>query len=134
MVSGYLCYFDTADESGLAPAPASRTERLFHVCVGACIYRRDVFETLGGAFDETLVYGEDVDLLLRVREHGVPFSILRSVELYYRQHPKSMMATNTERQHADFRRAAHKSLMRRRAAGTLATPLPDFIQFLEPST
>ena len=89
---------------------------------------------IGGAFDESLLYGEDVDLLLRVREHGLPFSILRSVELYYRQHPGSMMARNTERQHADFRRAAHKSLLRRRAAGTLASKLPEFIQFLEPST
>jgi glycosyltransferase involved in cell wall biosynthesis len=130
MVSGYVCYFETA--AGLAPAPGSRTERLFHVHVGACIYRREVFERIGGAFDEDLLYAEDVDLLQRVREHRVPFTILRSVELYYRQHAASMMSAQHPRKQSDFRLAAHKSLRRRRAAGTLATPLPDFIHFLEP--
>jgi glycosyltransferase involved in cell wall biosynthesis len=132
MVSGYVTYFETPDEDGLSPMPGSRTETLFHVHVGACIYRRDVFEAIGGAFDETFIYSEDVDLLLRVREAGVPFTILRSAELYYRRHPNSMMAKEDPAKDASLRLAMSKSLRRRRERGTLGTPLPDFSSFLEP--
>lgn len=41
----------------------------------AC-FRRDVFEGVGG-YDETHQYHEDVDLGLRLRKKGVPFSLLR---------------------------------------------------------
>jgi glycosyltransferase involved in cell wall biosynthesis len=132
MVSGYVCYFDEASEDGLVPRPGSRTERLFHVHVGACIYRKEVFDRLGGPFDEDFRYSEDVDLLLRVREAAVPFTILRSVELYYRQHPASMMAQKDPRREADFRLAARKSLLRRRAKGVANSPLRDFASYLEP--
>lgn len=133
MVSGYVTYFETADHTGLEPAAGTRTETLFHVHVGACVYERDVFERIGGAFDEDFLYSEDVDLMLRVRENGIPFSILRSVELYYRRHPTSLMAQTDPRKDAGFRLAAHKSMVRRRRAGKLQTPLPDFAQYLEPA-
>jgi glycosyltransferase involved in cell wall biosynthesis len=130
MVSGYVRYFERADDSGLEPAADSRTETLFHVHLGACIYRSAVFGQVG-RFDESLLYGEDVDLMLRVRETAVPFTILRSVELFYRRHAASLMAADNPRQQADFRLATHKSILRRRAAGTLATPLRDFASFVE---
>lgn len=132
MVSGYVTYFETPDEEGLAPMPGSRTETLFHVHVGACIYRREVFETIGGAFDEAFVYSEDVDLLLRVREAGIPFTILRSTELFYRRHPDSMMSRTDPAKEASLALAMNRSLRRRRERGTLGTPLPDFSSFLEP--
>ena len=132
MVSGYTCYFETADDEGLRPAAGSRTERIFHVHVGSCLYRRDVFDRIGGAFDEDFLYSEDVDLLLRLRESDLPFSILHSVELYYRKHSASMMARADPRRDADFRLAAHKSLRRRRATGQLKVPLRDFSDYLEP--
>lgn len=132
MVTGYICYFDEPSQDGLRPAPGSRTENLFHVHVGACLYRKKVFEQIGGAFDEDFLYSEDVDLLLRVREAGIPFTILRSIELYYRQHSTSMMAQTNPRKEAGFRLAARKSLLRRRAAGTLNIPLRDFASYLEP--
>jgi glycosyltransferase involved in cell wall biosynthesis len=131
MVSGYVRYFERADDSGFEPAADSRTETLFHVHLGACIYRSAVFDQVG-RFDESLLYGEDVDLMLRVREAAVPFTILRSVELFYRRHAASLMAADNPRQQADFRLATHKSIVRRRAAGTLATPLSDFASFVEP--
>jgi glycosyltransferase involved in cell wall biosynthesis len=131
MVSGYVRYFETADGSGLEPAANSRTETIFHVHLGACIYRRETLDKLGGRFDEALLYGEDVDLMLRVREAAVPFTILRSVELFYRRHAASLMAADNPRQQADFRLATHKSILRRRAGGTLATPLRDFASFVE---
>ena len=133
MVSGYVRYFETAAASGLEPAADSRTETIFHVHLGTCLYRRHVFERVGGAFDDDFLYAEDVDLLLRVREAGIPFTILRSVELFYRRHPASLMAAGNPRKQSDFRLAAHKSIGRRRATGTLATPLRDFAHYVEPS-
>ncbi len=41
----------------------------------AC-FRRETFEMIGG-YDETHQYHEDIDLGLRLRKKGVPFSILR---------------------------------------------------------
>ena len=132
MVTGYIRYFELASADGLSPAPGSRSQALFHVNLGACLYRREVFDKVGGAFDESLVYSEDVDLLLRVREHNIPFTILRCVTLYYRQHPASMMAQDDPRKAMCFKLAANKSLLRRRASGTLGQPLPDFSSYLEP--
>ena len=134
MVSGYVCYFEEPSQSGLEPAQGSRTENIFHVHVGACIYRKKVFEQIGGAFDEDFLYSEDVDLMLRVREADVPFTILRSVELYYRKHSSSMMAQTNPRKEASFHLAARKSMLRRRVAGTLNLPLRDFASYLEPLT
>jgi glycosyltransferase involved in cell wall biosynthesis len=134
MVTGYVRYFEVATGDGLSPEPGSRTQALFHVNLGACLYRREVFDQIGGGFDESLVYSEDVDLLLRVREHNIPFTILRCVSLYYRQHPASMMSQPDPRKEMGFKLAAHKSLLRRRAAGTLGQPLRDFFTYLEPES
>lgn len=131
MVTGYLCYFDELDEGRLQPAQGSRTGSLFYVQVGACLYRKEVFARIGG-FDEDLLFAEDVDLLLRLREADIPFAILRSIELYYRQHPASMMARGGPGKRAAFQLAARKSLARRRAAGTSHVPLRDFSSYLEP--
>lgn len=132
MVSGYVTYFETADANGLDPLPGSRMETLFHVHVGACIYRREAFDALGGAFDEAFVYSEDVDLLLRVREAGLDFRILRTPELFYRRHPASMMAQNTPLKEASLQLAISRSLRRRRKIGMLGRPLPDFAEYLDP--
>ena len=90
-MSGFVRYFDVLDRDRLAPAENSRIETLFHVHLGACLYRREVFERIG-TFSETLMYSEDVDLLLRVREAEIDFTILRGIMLYYRRHADSMMA------------------------------------------
>lgn len=131
MVSGLVCYFDILDPLRLAPASASRTETLFHVHLGACIYRRSVLERIG-TFDESLLYAEDVDLLLRLREAGIDFTILRAVMLYYRKHGASMMAQKNPRKSADFKRVVAKSVIRRRSAGMPAVDLNSFEAFFEP--
>lgn len=132
MVTGYVTYFEDASDTGLEPRPGTRVETLFHVHVGACIYRRAAFDVIGGAFDEAFIYSEDVDLLLRVREAGLKFLILRTTELYYRRHPDSMMAQTTPQKEASLQLAMSRSLRRRRKAGTLGAPLPDFVSYLEP--
>jgi glycosyltransferase involved in cell wall biosynthesis len=130
MVTGFVRYFDVLDRARLAPAEDSRIETLFHVHVGACVYRRAVFERIG-TFDETLLYSEDVDLLLRVREVGIDFTILRAIMLYYRKHPNSMMAQKNPRRSADFRRAVALSMARRRARGLPPIDLDRFESFIE---
>jgi glycosyltransferase involved in cell wall biosynthesis len=130
MVSGFVRYFDLLDRASLAPAESARTETLFHVHLGACLYRREVFERIG-TFNETLLFSEDVDLLLRVREAGVDFTILRDVMLYYRRHGDSMMAQKNSRKSADFRRAISMSLARRRASGQQPIDHNLFETFLE---
>jgi glycosyltransferase involved in cell wall biosynthesis len=132
MVSGQVCYFDRAADNGLSPAADARTETIFHVHLGACIYKRAFLESIG-LFDTSLQFAEDVDLMLRARESGRDFTILRSTELYYRRHDGSMTARDEGRMAQCFRLAAHKSLMRRRAAGRLGIALKDFSSYLEPS-
>jgi GT2 family glycosyltransferase len=57
---------------------------------GGAAYRREVFE-MAGKFDESLLRGEDSDLAVRLRQHGVgilyyPFhSIRRHYEPYFRE-------------------------------------------------
>jgi GT2 family glycosyltransferase len=83
--------------------------------LGAGLYKRAVFEKLGN-FDPKLQSGEDVDWFMRVRENGIPMSIIDSVTLYYRFH-----TTNTTRdrdiRNSFFLKAIKKSLDRRRLRG-----------------
>ena len=130
MVSGFVRYFDKLDPVTLAPARNSRVETLFHVHLGACLYRREVFERIG-YFNESLLYSEDVDLLLRVREAGINFTILRGIMLYYRKHESSMMARDNPRKSSDFRRAVALSVARRRAGGNAPMDLNLFETFVE---
>jgi glycosyltransferase involved in cell wall biosynthesis len=132
MVSGYVCYFETQCDNELRPASGSRQERLFHVHLGACLYKRSFLDAIGH-FDEELVYSEDVDMMLRVRESQRPFTILRSTELYYRRHAASMMAQTDSLRERSLQLATYKSLLRRRRKGTLAVPLKDFSTYLEPA-
>lgn len=129
MVAGHVLSFDQTSENGLEPSGALG-ESTFHVNLGTCIYRREALDRIG-RFDPDFRYAEDVDMLLRVRESGIPFQILRSTELYYRQHPASMMAEEDPRKHSDFRLAIGKSLSRRRASNN-SIPLKHFAAYFEP--
>jgi GT2 family glycosyltransferase len=130
VVSGFVQYFDRLDQERLAPAADSRVETLFHVHLGAALFRRAVFDAVG-LFDETLRYSEDVDLLLRIREADIPMTILRARTLFYRRHDASLMAQADPAKDRDFKRTLASSLMRRRRRG-LVTPLAPFETLIEP--
>ncbi|NTV95555.1 MAG: glycosyltransferase family 2 protein [Thiobacillus sp.] len=132
VVSGFVQYFDRLDRERLAPAADSRVETLFHVHLGAAVFRRSVFDAVGG-FDETLRYSEDVDLLLRIREEDIPMTILRARTLYYRRHDDSLMAQSDPAKERDFKRTLAGSLMRRRRKGVV-TPLAPFETLIEPES
>jgi glycosyltransferase involved in cell wall biosynthesis len=54
--------------------------------LGACLWRRSVFDTVG-MLDEGLSLCEDLDLLLRCWEKDVRKAEVNVVTLYYRRHP-----------------------------------------------
>ena len=58
---------------------------LVNLLVGAALYRRRVFDRVGG-FDEAMRYGEDWDWFMRAREQGVPIGVHDDVTLLYRRH------------------------------------------------
>lgn len=132
VVSGFVQYFDRLDRENLVPAVDSRLETLFHVHLGAAIFHHSVFEAVG-PFDESLLYSEDVDLLLRIREAGIPMTILRARTLYYRRHDDSLMSRADRSKERDFKSALAKSLVRRRRKGMTA-PLAPFETLIEPET
>ena len=112
----------------LAPSSDSRTRDILHIHLGASIYRRGVFDQVG-MFDERLTYSEDVDLMLRLMEARIPFTILRDITLFYRRHPDSMTSTMTDQERIDFNRALFMSLSRRKHAGN-TKPMAPFADFV----
>lgn len=129
VVSGYVRYFDKLDRDTLAPADESRTNDIFHVHLGAAIFRRAVFEELG-EFHEEMTYSEDVDLILRIRESDFAMTILDHITLYYRRHEHAMTAKITQDEARSFNMAIMRSMMRRKAAG-ISEPLPPFSTLIE---
>ena len=130
VVSGFVQYFDRLDRENLVPAADSRLETLFHVHLGAAVFHRSVFEEVG-PFNENLLYSEDVDLLLRIREADIPMTILRAHTLYYRRHDGSLMSKSDHAKERDFKSALANSLVRRRRKGSVA-PLAPFETLIEP--
>jgi glycosyltransferase involved in cell wall biosynthesis len=131
VVSGFVQYFDLLDAQKLAPAENSRIETIFHVHLGACLFRKSAFEKIG-VFDEAFIYSEDVDLQFRIREQRIGFAIMRAVTLYYRRHADSMMTRNHPNKKLDFHRAIARSLVRRRAGGAEPTDLAPLETFIDP--
>jgi glycosyltransferase involved in cell wall biosynthesis len=99
VVGGLVTWFKELDRDRLVPAEHSSVETKNVQQIGAAIFRRSVFDRIG-LFDESLMYAEDCDLLLRVIEAQVPFVVLNTPTLYYRRHGDSMMARNDPRKKA----------------------------------
>lgn len=87
-----------------------------HVNVGASLYRRSVFDELGG-FDARFRYAEDYDLMFRIRDSGMKMASTDAVTLYYRMHENSLTARDHDRQMRDITLAVGLSRQRRRKLG-----------------
>jgi glycosyltransferase involved in cell wall biosynthesis len=129
VVAGLVTYFGELDRETLAPAASSRVETLFIHNVGSMVFCRSVFDRIG-LFDETLMYGEDGDLLMRILEAQVPFVILNTPTLYHRRHGDSMMARDDPRKKSDLIRVVAMSRARRQKSGS-SLALGSFDRYLE---
>src|SRR5262245_50023559 len=111
----------------LSAPTLAETAFLHHVA--SMVFRRSVFDRIG-LFDETLTYGEDGDLFMRILEAEVPFVILNTPTLYYRRHGDSMMTRDDPRKKSDLIRAVAMSRARRRNSG-LSLALRSLDPYLE---
>lgn len=115
-VGGLLTKFESLNGRTLTPERDSATETQCGVNPGIWMFRDRVFKKIG-TFDPDFRYAEDLDLALRMRDGGIPFTILDVAVLYYRQHNASMMRRKDRRMVTDFWKAAAKSARRRKEKG-----------------
>jgi len=128
VVSGLIQHFRRSEFSALDSVNPVHTR--VHVNLGACLFRRGVFDVVG-AFEESLSHCEDVDLMFRIRESGLKVVIMREVTLYYRVRPGSLTQTQTiQEQERDALKALRLSIGRRRHIGCTAD-LPRFTSLIE---
>lgn len=80
--------------------------------------RRDVLVELGG-YDESYERGEDMDLLVRMRERSIPYVVLPEVLVYRRYHGDSLSAGHSP--HDNLIRSLHAKLERSRTSDTRAS-------------
>lgn len=92
-----------------------------HVHLGALIARRSVFETVG-LLDESMRFSEDFDWWNRVREAGIPLTILDVPTLHYFVHGRNSIQGKSARELGVLDVLA-KSLQRRRAKAGSALPI-----------
>ena len=69
--------------------------------LSSVMFRREVFFELGG-YDTSFVHGEDMDLLVRMRERGIEYQVIPEIVLYRRYQPSSLTGG----------RAPHEPLLR----------------------
>jgi glycosyltransferase involved in cell wall biosynthesis len=80
---------------------------------GSALIRRDVLEHLGG-FDPTFVWGEDMDLLVRMREQGVEIAVLPEIVLHRRYTGTNMTAPPNRPESNPLLRSLREKLDRER--------------------
>ena len=114
-VWGKVRWFDRQHADELRPADDSRILDVFAINLGAGIIRRTVLNRIG-PLDATLTYAEDIDFVLRIRDFGVPITVLPSVTLYYRRHPNAMTSELTAKERSDMKKAFLRSVARRGAS------------------
>jgi GT2 family glycosyltransferase len=75
--------------------------------------RRSAFDAVGG-FDESFTHSEDMDLMFRLRERGIPIEILPDVVVFRRFHGTNLTASAPST--SPLLRSLHQKLERERAA------------------
>jgi alpha-1,6-rhamnosyltransferase len=78
----------------------------------SAMFRRDVLLGLGG-YNTEFVHGEDTDLLIRMREAGIPYHVLPDIVVYRRFHESSL--TGGRAQHTPLLKSLREKLERERA-------------------
>ena len=80
----------------------------------SAMLRRSAFEAIGG-FDESFTHSEDMDLLFRLREHGIAIEVLPDVVMFRRFHGANLSGSAPET--SPLLRSLRQKLERERAAG-----------------
>jgi glycosyltransferase involved in cell wall biosynthesis len=78
----------------------------------SAMLRRSAFDAVGG-FDESFTHSEDMDLMFRLREHGIGIEILPDVLVYRRFHGENLTASAPET--SPLLRSLRQKLERERA-------------------
>lgn len=105
-----------------APPVATYETPSFIYLVGCGIYRRTVFESVGG-FDTSMRYGEDTDWFFRSWEIDTPMRMIMEPMIHYRLHPGGMTHGRGIVEKG-YLRVLKKSIDRRRENGNVrAFPL-----------
>src|SRR5690606_33865134 len=86
--------------------------------------RRELFDRYG-LCDESLAFGEDVDLLFRFWEHGVPIVESPEPAIIYRRHT-SNMTNDLENTQRALVQCLQRSLARRRRDPSLRSDIPEY--------
>lgn len=84
----------------------------------SAMLRRSAFEAIGG-FDESFTHSEDMDLLFRLREQGIPIEVLPDVVMFRRFHGANL--TGSAPATSPLLRSLRQKLERERAAGKEAS-------------
>jgi glycosyltransferase involved in cell wall biosynthesis len=128
IVSGLVQRFHCADANTHAPADAGGPA-LPTASLAACLFRREVFARIG-LLDETLLWSDDHDFMLRAREAGLRIVIMRRIALYYRRRAGSLSQDASAPRDFQLLDIVHRSLKRRRQAGTAMhlVPLAELIE------
>jgi glycosyltransferase involved in cell wall biosynthesis len=79
----------------------------------SAMLRRSAFDAVGG-FDESFTHSEDMDLMFRLREGGIPIEILPDVVVFRRFHGTNLTASAPST--SPLLRSLHQKLERERAA------------------
>jgi glycosyltransferase involved in cell wall biosynthesis len=79
--------------------------------LSSAMFRRRVLLDLGG-YNEGFVHGEDTDLLIRMREAGIPYYVLSDIVLYRRFRESSVTGGRTT--HAPLLRSLRAKMERER--------------------
>lgn len=100
--------------------------RLTHVHLGALLVSKTIFDK-GLYFDESLLYSEDIDWWMRLRESGISIVMIEAETLLYHVHGNNM-SINKNLQQLQLLKVLHASMQRRAAAGQ-AVQLPQVKDF-----
>jgi len=115
IVLGYTQHFRTFAATSDAPARIEYAPPFFIIQLGCALFRRNVFDKVGG-FASELTYSDDHDFLLRTREHAVPTRMVHEATILYRRHPGNMTQIEGHRS-ASYLSLLKRSLDRRREMG-----------------
>ena len=115
IVSGLIQRFWNLDPVSLTPLDG-QDAGIPGAYVGASLFRRAVFSTVG-PFDKFLIYAEDQDLMLRIREARLKIAIVNGTTLYYRRRAGSLTKAADAPMDFQWLGVLRRSIARRRLAG-----------------